>query len=122
MTTPTLERSPDEQARIDIIERAMEHWHRRELDAYFTLYRPDATLHHTHGDFDLAGAHRDYHALFEAIPDAIVEFQHVLVEGDLVAMTFTLTGTTDGRPVTRQGLSMLRFDGLHCIERWTSTH
>lgn len=70
----------------------MVHWHRRELDDYFSLYRHDAVLHHT------------------------------LVEGDLVAMTFTLTGTAQGQPINRSGLALLQFDGLQCIERWTSTH
>ena len=115
-------RTPDEQARLDTIERAMTHWHRRELDDYFTLYRPDATLHHTHGDFDVAGAHLDYLALFDAMPDATVTFDHLLVDGDLVAMNFVLTGTADDQDVIRRGLSMLLFDGLQCIERWTSTH
>ena len=116
------ERSAQEQAQVDRIEVAIEHWHRRELDDYFTLYRLDATLHHTHGDFDLAGAHQDYLELFEAIPDAAIEFHHMLVEGDLVAMSFTLTGTANDQPVIRHGLSMLRFEGVQCIERWTSSH
>ena len=44
------------------------------------------------------------------------------IERDLVAMNFTLTGTTNDQHVIRRGLSMLLFDGLQCIERWTSAH
>lgn len=115
-------RTPDEKARLEAIERAMAHWRRRELHGYFALYRPDAILHHTHGTFGVAGAHLDYLALFDTMPDATITFDHVLIEGDLVAMNFTLTGTTDGQDVVRHGLSMLLFDELQCIERWTSTH
>ena len=101
-----------------------------DVDGYVTtLYHPDARFHGLPPDF---GADRDgitefFRALRAGIPDATIAAQDLLVDGDRVAVRFTLTGThtgelfgvpAGGTRVDVEGITILRFRDDRVAERW----
>lgn len=61
------------------------------------------------------------------MPDATIDAQDLLTDGDRVAVRFTLTGThtgelfgapaTDAR-IDAEGITIVRFSGDRVVERW----
>jgi predicted ester cyclase len=101
-----------------------------DVDGYITgLYAPDSRFHGFPDAFspDRDGIAEFFRTLIAAVPDARITAQDLLVDGDRVAIRFTLTGTHrgelfgapgTGRSLDVEGITVLRFvDGL-VVERW----
>jgi len=85
-----------------------------------------------HGFPDAFGSDRDgiadfFRALVAAAPDARIEADDLIADGDRVAVRFTLTGTHQnellgapgsGRPLNVEGITVLRFENGLVAERW----
>jgi steroid delta-isomerase-like uncharacterized protein len=101
-----------------------------DVDGYITgLYHPHCRFH---GFPDAFGSDRDgiadfFRALVAAAPDARIEADDLIADGDRVAVRFTLTGTHQnellgapgsGRPLNVEGITVLRFENGLVAERW----
>jgi steroid delta-isomerase-like uncharacterized protein len=75
--------------------RRAEAWARRDPDALADDYAPDAVVESpTHGRHTTREAIRGVYATwFEAFPDVVFRQDDLIVEGDRVALFFTITGT-----------------------------
>lgn len=102
----------------------------RRHDGYLaTLYAPSIVLHGYAGvEPGLASVTAFYDVLWSAFPDARVVLHDVVEEGDRLACRFTLTGThhgefmsvaPTGRAIAMDGITILRFAGGQCVERWS---
>lgn len=97
--------------------------------SYFDLYSPDIVLHGYDGvEPGLENVKRFYEGIWTAFPDARVEVEDLLEGGDKLVVRFTLTGThggpfngipATGKPIRLPGITILRFDGGKCVERWS---
>jgi steroid delta-isomerase-like uncharacterized protein len=98
---------------------------------YLVLYDGDAAIYDTpQGTIKGIEAITQYYKGFwAAFPDAHLDLENVLAEGDKVACTFTVTGThtgsafnaipASGKSIKITGVSILRFrDSGKCMERW----
>jgi predicted ester cyclase len=100
-------------------------------DAYFDLYDEDVVLHGYDGvDPGLDGVKRYYDRIWAVFPDACVHAEDMIEINDKVALRFTMTGThrapflgmnATGRSIRLPGMTILRFTGSKCIERWSVT-
>ena len=101
-----------------------------DVDGYITaLYHPQCRFHGFPAPF---GEHRDgisafFRTLVGAVPDARITPNDLLVDGDRVAVRYTLTGTHEGellgapgtgRPLEVEGMTVLHFEGDRVAERW----
>src|SRR5690242_2003992 len=101
-----------------------------DVEGYITtLYHPHCRFHGFPAPFgeDRPGIAAFFAALVEAVPDANIAAEDLLVDGDRVAVRFRLTGTHRGellgaRPTGRaldvEGITILRFEGEMAAERW----
>jgi predicted ester cyclase len=73
---------------------------------------------------------RYYRAFWDAFPDARVAADDVIEAHDKVVVRFSLTGTHRGRilgidgtgkAIQLAGMTILRFQGQRCVERWSVT-
>jgi predicted ester cyclase len=99
-------------------------------DDYFdTLYDDDVVLHgYTPEPLTPKTVVKQFYSqIFEGFPDARVDVEHALVDGDYLTLGFRFMGTHDGafmgvpatgRPVDVPGITILRFSGERCVERW----
>ena len=102
-----------------------------QREHYFNLYAPGIVLHGYDGvDPGIDSVRRYYEAFWTAFPDARVTAEDVLETADKVVVRFVLTGThrasilgldATGKQIRISGMTILRFDGDHCIERWSAT-
>lgn len=115
-----------------LITTALGHFNRGDLDRYLELYRDDIRIHGLPPDLPpgIEGVKAFYLMFFSAFPDAKVTAKDFLVDSDRVAVRFTLTGThkgafmgipATGRPISADGITILRFEGKVCPERWTQS-
>lgn len=98
----------------------------REL--YFSIYHPDCVMHGIDGlDPGLASIKQYYHMIWSAFPDIKVQMEDMIEEGNTLAFRYSVQAThrgefmgipATGKPIGISGMSFLRFDGNHCIERW----
>lgn len=97
-------------------------------DAYFDLYDDTIQLHGYGLAPGLASVKAFYATLFDAFPDAAVRVEDAFEAGDKLAVRYTLTGThrgpfqgvpATGRAITLPGITILRFAGGRCVERWS---
>ncbi len=111
---------------------ALSHWNPGELETYLTLYDDNVALHFLPPGMPqgIAGARLFYGAFFAGFPDASIQPDLLVEEGDKVACLFTMSGThtgefngipATGKPVRMIGISVLRFAGGKCVERWSET-
>jgi predicted ester cyclase len=101
-----------------------------DVDGYVTtLYHSDAAFHGFPPDFpaDRDGITEFFRALRAGMPDATIAALDLLTDGDRVAVRFALTGThsgtlfgvpASGAHVGVDGITVLRFRGDRCAERW----
>ena len=111
------------------LERAIENWNEGNLPGYLDLYDPGVVLHGYQGvEPGLEGVRRFYEAFWSAFPTSRITLEDVIPEGDEVACRFTLRAThggefngipATGREVTLPGITILRFAGGKCVERWS---
>jgi steroid delta-isomerase-like uncharacterized protein len=110
------------------LRRAAERWNAGDLDGYLQLYDPNALVHGIPVDQPgLAGIRGFYEGFWAAFPGSQLSFEDVVVEGDRVAVRFVVRGThrgafmgvpPTGKEVAVPGITILRFAGGKCVERW----
>jgi steroid delta-isomerase-like uncharacterized protein len=98
-------------------------------DAYFDLYAEDVVLHGYVGvEPGLDSVKRYYAGIWAVFPDARVDVEDMLEIDDKVALRFTMTGTQSGpflglnatgKSIRLPGMTILRFEGRKCVERWS---
>ena len=111
------------------LERAIGRWNEGDLAGYLQLYDPAAVLHGYQGvEPGFGGIRRFYEAFWAAFPGSRITLHEVVSEGGSVACRFTLRATHEGEfngvPATGKGISLagitiLRFEGGRCVERWS---
>lgn len=121
----------DRHAMREVAERAIAAFNdpaRRE-EYFTTLYDDDVVLH-GYAPVPLEG--RDavrafYQPILDAFPDCRVTIEQALAEGDRLALGYRFAGThqadfqgvpATGRPFDIGGMTILRFGGRRCVERW----
>jgi predicted ester cyclase len=100
-------------------------------DQYFELYAPEIVLHGYDGvGPGIDSVKRYYSAFWDAIPDARVAADDIIEAENKVVVRFSLTGTHRGRilgldgtgkAIRLTGMTILRFQGQTCVERWSVT-
>jgi predicted ester cyclase len=100
-------------------------------DAYFDLYAEDVVLHGYDGvEPGLDSVKRYYAGIWAVFPDARVHAEDMIEINDKVALRFIMTGThrgpflglnATGRSIRLPGMTILRFKGWKCVERWSVT-
>ncbi|MBK8905385.1 MAG: ester cyclase [Anaerolineaceae bacterium] len=113
-----------------IIRNAVAFFNNGDLEKYLELYAEDAALHYLPPQLPggAAGARLFYGMFMAAFPDIYIDVQDILVDGDRTAVRIILTGThqgelmgipASGKPVSVSAISILRFAGSKCVERWS---
>jgi steroid delta-isomerase-like uncharacterized protein len=108
---------------------AREDWNAGDLDGYLRLYAPEAVVHGYAGvESGIAGIRQFYEAFWAGFPGSQLVFEDVFSVEDRVACRFvvraTHAGTFQGIPATGTrvevpGITILRFAGGRCVERWS---
>ena len=110
------------------VRRALERFNEGDLNAYLELYHPDAVLHDLGIEPGFDNIRRFYQGYVAAFPDGHVAIEDLVAEGDKVTCRYTFTGTHQGslmgipptgKRVSINGITILRFAGGRCVERWT---
>lgn len=122
--------SPEENKAV--LRRAIERFNDPEdRKGYFELYDPDIVLHGFPPGLapGIEGAEQFYTAYWAAFPDVRVTIEDVVDEGGKLAARYTVRATHEGgfmgvpatgKRVTFDGMTILRFEGGKCVERWQS--
>jgi steroid delta-isomerase-like uncharacterized protein len=122
--------SPEENRAL--LRRAIERFNDPEdRIAYIELYDPDIVLHGFPPGLapGLEGVEQFYAAYWAAFPDVRVTIEDVIGEGDKLVARYTVRAThrgefmgipATGKRVTFEGITILRFEGGKCVERWQS--
>ena len=95
---------------------------------YFRLYSDDIVLHGYQGvEPGLESVKRFYNSFWAIFPDAHVTVQELIEQGDTLVARYVITGTLHqafmgvaaaGQRIELPGISILRFKGGQCFERW----
>ncbi len=113
-----------------IVRRAIEAFNKQaDRSGYFDMYAADVELHRFPPGLPpgRTGLQAFYGLLWSAFPDGEITLDDLFAEGDRVAARFHMTGThkgdfmglaPTGRPVTIEGITILRFTNGECVERW----
>lgn len=114
---------------IDALERAGERWNADDLSGYLRLYDEDVVLHgYASVGPGLASVRRFYEDFWRAFPGSRLTFEDVFAAGDQVACRFLVEGVhagpflglePEGRSISLPGITILRFRGGRCVERWS---
>jgi steroid delta-isomerase-like uncharacterized protein len=98
-------------------------------DSFFDLYAEEVVLHGYAGvEPGLDSVKRYYAGIWAVFPDARVHAEDMLELDDKVALRFTMTGTqrgpflglnATGKSIRLPGMTILRFEGRKCVERWS---
>lgn len=115
---------------VDTVSRAVACLNAGDVDTYIaTLYAPDSRFYGFPPAFspDREVISASFHALVAAVPDATITPLDVLTDGDRLAIRYLLGGTHrgefmgsagNGGALTVEGMTVLRFEGAQCVERW----
>jgi predicted ester cyclase len=99
-------------------------------ERYLKLYDPTIVLHGygLQPGIDAVRAH--YGRLWSAFPDVTLRIDDIVESGDRLANRFAISGTHSGefrgaaptgRRIEYSGITILRFSGGRCVERWSQT-
>jgi steroid delta-isomerase-like uncharacterized protein len=109
--------------------RAQQQWNAGNLDGYLELYSPDIVFHGLQGvEPGIDSVRGFYQAFWAAFPGCKLDFEDTIAEGDRVAIRFAVRGThggefqgipATGKSVDVAGISIMRFQGGKCVERWS---
>jgi len=116
---------------MDVLNSAREKYNQGDIEGYLTtLYAPDAVAHFLPPG--LPGGHEGlrmfYNGLHASFPDAQLEFDETVSEGDQIALRYhvnmTHTGDFNGIPATGKrisigGSTIMRFSQGKVVERWS---
>ncbi len=100
-----------------------------DRSGYFDLYDQNVIFHGFPDGLPpgVAGLKAFYAGLWKAFPDSHLKLSNVVTQGDRVAMMYKFSGThreefigvqASGRHVEMVGMTILRFEGDRCVERW----
>ena len=114
---------------LEALESARERWNAGDLAGYLQLYDEGVVLHGYAGvEPGLENVRRFYESFFQAFPDSRLVFEDVFAAGDRVACRFAVEGVhagpflnlePTGRKFSLPGITILRFHGGRCVERWS---
>lgn len=114
---------------VEALKRAKERWNAGDLEGYLALYDQNAVLHGYAGvEPGIASIRQFYQDFWVAFSGAQLVFEDVFAFADRVACRFVVnakhTGPFQGMPPTGRsfslpGITILRFSGEHCVERWS---
>lgn len=117
---------------VALLSRARERWNAGDLDGYLELYRDDTVLHGYAGvEPGLESIKNFYVGFTSAFPGSQLVFEDVFASGDKVTCRFVVkgkhTGPFQGMPATGRsfelpGITILRFEGGKCVERWSQAN
>lgn len=116
----------------DRIRAALERFNAGDLEGYLQLYAEDAAMHYLPPGLPggTAGGRVFYGMFMGACPDVRVDVDEVMEAGDRAAVRFTMSGTQQGelmgmpgsgKHFSVEGITILRFAGDKCVERWSQT-
>ncbi|HUI03650.1 MAG TPA: ester cyclase [Acidimicrobiales bacterium] len=108
-------------------DKAIACWNADDLDGYLELYDERIELHgYSDKPMGKAEVRSFYQGLFASLADIVLEIHEVVEDGAQLACRFTMHGThtgelagiaPTGRRVAQPGITILRFDGGHVVER-----
>ena len=112
-----------------VLRRAIEKWNQGDLTGYLEHYDANVVLHGFPPGLPLgvAGAKLFYDQLWGAFPAPQLTLDEVMSQGDKVACHFTMRAThsgdfmgipATGKEITLPGITILRYSGGKCVERW----
>lgn len=113
-----------------ILQRVMQCFNQGDLEGYLEIYHTDSALHFLPPGLPpgLAGARLFYSGFLAAFPDSQLSLDNFVIENDQAGMSFMLQAThqgefmgipATGKPITLQGITIMRFEGDKVIERWS---
>lgn len=84
-----------EERNIEVVRRAIQALNDRDIDGFLGAFTPDGTSHEVYfpEPLDLATFRPFLEDWLRAYPDAKVDTQNILAEGDIVAVENIVTGT-----------------------------
>lgn len=114
---------------VEALTRAGERWNAGDLDGYLEMYDRNAVLHGYAGvEPGLNSISAFYREFWAAFPGSRLVFEDRFEVDGKVACRFVVNGTHagpfQGMPATHKaislpGITILRFDGEKCVERWS---
>lgn len=128
--TPAACADDSEEANAEVARQVFSVWATQDFAVYDDLLHPNI-LHHWGYGQDTVGIERlaeRQQAFFEAFPDLEHLVLAVIVDGDLVALRYTATGTHTGQffdlapsgiPVTMSGVNIFRIACGQVVETWS---
>ena len=118
-----------EENKNNIRRHVDEIWHKANLEVVDELIAPNYVLRNPQGD-DITGTdgfRQMATSQLTAIPDIHFTIEHMIAEGDYVAVQYTSTGTftgkagdiePTGKKFTQQQAIVYRFEGGKQVETW----
>jgi predicted ester cyclase len=113
------------------LEQARLQWNAGNLGGYLQLYDGDVALHGYAGvEPGFGGVRKFYEAFFTAFPGSQLIFEDVFGAGDRIACRFVVKGAhlgpfqglpPSGKRFELPGITVLRFSGDKCVERWSQS-
>jgi len=110
------------------LSRARERWNAGDLVGYLGVYDPSVKLHGYGEPLDYAGVVALYESIFSAFTEPQLTFHEVIESNDTVTVRFSMTGRHEGTfnsipatgvEIVLDGITILRFAGDRCVERWS---
>jgi len=112
-----------------VFDAAIEAWNAGDLDGYLEMY-DESILLHGYGDEPMTKPQVTgmYRGMFDSIDGIHLDIHDVVESGDKLVARATLTGTHTGelfgvagtgRPIGQAVITILRFAGGRCVERWS---
>jgi len=98
-----------------------------DLERYADFHTADYVGHGTSGDFNVEEDLASAREMRKAVPDMQNAVNHLLAEGDLVLVHWTLSGTNTqagwglpgtGKPIKISGMTLFRFKAGKISEEW----
>lgn len=114
---------------IAALQAARDQWNDGNLEGYLRLYREDVVTHGYAGvGPGLENLRGFYAAFWAAFPGSTLTFEDVFAAGDKVACRFVVAGQhqgpfqglpASGKRFELPGITILKFAGGKCVERWS---
>ena len=114
---------------VAALRRAGERWNADDLTGYLELYDPGVRLHGYQGvEPGLESVRQFYQGFWAAFPGSRLIFEDVFPHEDRVTCRFVVRGThrgelmgipPTGKDIELPGITILRFAGDKCVERWS---
>jgi predicted ester cyclase len=112
-----------------VFQRAIDHWNSGNFAAYLEVYDANVVLHGFPPGLPpgIEGAKAFYAGMWAAFPNPRLIIDDVILEGDKLASRFRVQAThkgefmgipPTGKEVEVSGMTIFRFAGGKCVERW----